>query len=661
MNAKVGNSPMSHTVAPETFSGVLSNPTIPAQNLPGGDLRLPISALNAPVRYTVPAPSEVQEPYDSLLVFLLTEDGPDEDTLVDMLPLGPIADRTWPMEFFIPLDRLVELDTPETPTKYRLVYILWSDGDNPGEEYGVDYIIDRTAPYKTKSPVTDFSPLAPEFPADLPPTQFIDLEYTSSHPDGVVVTLADYVNYDPSDVCFIYWGKLDSPNYSTPVLSEVPVPPNKEITLPIGLFEGAEEGLNTLQYLVRDLAGNFSKMSRGDQRRVQALVPPVPTLPVVPLADGTDGDTLIDLADCNQGVTVEITVPQPSSPNDMILVTWGGEPVNPPQRVGDDELLVFPVDYEVIKRAYGPTDGEVNTTVAYTMLRGSGVAIAEGDVVIQVDISYTGPVNPNEPDPVNPDLNFPRLVSSTDVNNELGNGDHGEDANIFIRLYDAPPTAAGQIVTAYYDDTELEPYYLSRGQEGDEIGPIQVPWSLIERKLNATVFIKWKINSVLGNNPMYSENQPVRIDITHVDLPKPVVQRTSVETGRISCPTLNFIRGDGTVRRNLTVVIPFSAALVPPRTVTLHWGGFTDAEATIPIAGTATSVDYTITGPVPPTGIQLFIGEYFTNFRPVSGGFGKLTYTVETITEESTSAIHGVYLTDGDLRYCEVANPIPTP
>ena len=658
MNAKVGNSPMSHTVAPETFSGVLSNPTIPAQNLPGGDLRIPLSALNAPLLYTVPAPSVAQDDDDLLDVFLLSEDSP-EDFLLDLFPLGPVADRTWPMQLYIPLDRLVELSEPETPTEYQLVYVLWSRGQNPGVEYATRYIIDRTAPYKTKRPPTDFSPPVAEFPADLPPGRVIDDDYTSSHPGGVVITLPAYANFDPTDVCDVYWGILGSPGYSTPVLEDIPVPPSRQITLPIGLFVNAMQGLNTLQFRVKDLAGNISKMSRGDQRRVEALPAPVPTLPVVPLADGTDGDTLIDLADCNQGVTVEITVPQPSSPNDMILVTWGGEPVNPPQRVGDDELLVFPVDYEVIKRAYGATDSEVNTTVAYTMLRGSGVVIAEGDVVIQVDISYTGPVNPNEPDPVNPILSFPRLVSSQDVDNELGNGDHGEDANIFIQLYGAPPTEAGQIVTAYYDDTELEPFYLSRGQEGDEIGPIPVPWSLIERKLNATVFIKWKINSVLGNNPMYSENQPVLIDITHVDLPKPLVQ--GLRNENISCPTLNFIRGDGTTRRNLKVVVPFSAALVPPRTVTVDWGGFTDEDATIPIAGTATSVDYVITGPVPPTGIELFIGEYFANFRPVSGGYGKVTYTVETITEESTPAIHEVYLTDGDLFYCEVANPIPTP
>jgi hypothetical protein len=49
------------------------------------------------------------------------------------------------------------------------------------------------------------------------------------------------------------------------------------------------------------------------------------------------------------------------------------------------------------------------------------------------------------------------------------------------------------------------------------------------------------------------------------------------------------------------------------------------------------------------------------NFKPVSDGFGKLTYTVSGVIPESDAATHFVFLVDNDGDYCEIANPIPTP
>ena len=668
MNAKVGSNELKKRVSLQNTGVMLADSaTIIDQTLPGGDLRIPFDKLDAALRYTIPRPV-AQYPGDKLTVFLRVKGTPTKIPLMTGLALGPIVDRTWPMPFTIPLSELKELQTPETPTEYELVYQVIAGGANPTPEAITEYKIDRTKPYQTKTPPTDYSPPAAAFPVDLPLNKDIDDAYLGANPTGIEITLTlDPNNAEATDVCDVYWGVPTDPAYATPVLKDVAVPANGKILLPISIFQNSKEGLNTLTFTVKDLPGLISRRSKADQRWVRRLAPPVAKPPVVPLADGTGGDNLIDIADCKQGVTVEVPVPQPSTPTDTITARWQGIPLST-QRVGSNTLLVFPVDYEtVIKVAYGATDGAVPTTVSYDMFRGAGAPIAEDKTDIAVDISYPGPTNPKEPDPVNEVLELPRLVSSQGVDNTLDDNDFGEDADIFIQLYNAPPTEAAQSITVFYDDQELSPaYLLAPGQQGTEILAATVPWDIIEKKLNATVKIKWRLSAVLGANPVWSKDEDVVVNVTKIDLPKPQAQGLVFDS--ISCPTLNFMLttdpdypGDGTNRRNLKVTIPYSTSLVDGRTVTLKWEGFEDENATIPIAGTSVTKDIVISGAVPPEGMATDIGDYMTHFKPVSERFGKLTYTVSSVVPESDAAIHFVFLLDNDGAYCEVANPIPTP
>jgi hypothetical protein len=666
MNAKVESASFNKQVSLRSGGTILlDGATIIKQNLPGGDLRIPLEHLGAPLDYTIPQPG-MQYERDLLTVFLRVKDDPTKIPLMTGHPLGPVAGRTWPMPFTIPLDKLQELALPETPTEYELVYVLIANGANPSPEAITHYKIDKTRPYQTKTPPTDYLPKAATFPIDLLPDKVIDDDYMGENPSGIEITLTlAEKNAELTDVCDVYFGDPVDPAYETPVLKDVPVPVDGKINMPIKIFEDSREGLNMLAYQVKDLPGNISRRSKPDQCTVRRLAPPVARPPVVPLADGTDGDTLIDVADCKQGVTIEVPVPLPSSRRDTIIASWQGIAL-PEQRVEDNTTLVFPVDYStVIKIAYGATDGPVLTTVSYELFRGSGDPIATAETNFYTDISYPGPTNPNEPDPVNEALELPRLVSSQGVDNVLDDNDHGKDAKIFIQLYDAPPTESAQSITVFYDDQELDPpYLLQPGDEGTEIEAVTVPWAIIEGKLNATVKIKWKLSAVGVNNPVFSKDQDVVVDITKIVLPKPEVKGLVYDS--ISCPTLNFLPeddpdypGDGTSRRNLKVTIPYSTSLVDGRTVTLKWQGFSDEAATIPIDGTDVTRDIPISGTVPAEGIETDIGDYMDNFKPVSNGYGKLTYTITGIVPESDPAVHFVFMLNNDDQFCEIAHPIP--
>lgn len=633
-------------------------------NLPGatipdriaGDGRIPISKLNANLPYTIPQPPD-EFANDTLDVNLYVNGSTTPITLLLDHPLGPIADRTWPLPLAITLARLVELPTPETPTEYDLEYIIYAGGANPTDADITRYRIDKTKPYQIKSPASDLSPPAINFPADLPPSQEIDDTYLGAHPGGIDVriTLATF-NAEATDVCDIYFGISNDPAYATPVLPDVTVPASGLINIPLSILNALKDGVNELRFIVKDRVGNISHRSRPNTRVVRHLAPPVPEKPVVPLADGTDGDTLIDVADCMLGVTVEVPVPQPSAPSDSIRVYWGKTQAGTEQLVGDNQTLVFPVDFLTIKAEYGVTDVPVPTNVRYEMFRGAGAPIATEDNDIEVDIFQDGPDNPDEPSDVNPNFALPRLVSSQDVDNILDDNDHGKDAEIFVQLYDAPPAETALSVTVFYDDVALTPdILLQPGDEGTELGPVPVPWSVIELKQNATIKIKWKLSRIGGNNPVFSKEQDVVVNITKIDLPAPVV--SDLVRNRISCQTLNFPpNGDGTARRNLKVTVPQSPSMVVGRTVTLTWEGFSDENATVPIPGTRVQV---VDQPVPdPVKDMVFeIGVYATHLKPVSAGWGKLTYKISSVLPESTPAIHSVFLINNEGKYCEEVSP----
>jgi len=663
MNAKVENKRLSETGLKNTKlrqAGRAPNAPlrIIAQNLPGGDLRIPLAATRADLQLLMDRPVAPEHYLDEFQVTLLGN--PVPDVLYPRQLLGPVAGRTWPRPLVVPQRLLVEHRVPATPTQYQLEFLWWERGSNISTPEITTFLIDLTPPYKEKDPPKDLSPAAASFPADLPRTQDIDDDYIADHPGGIVITLPTaYPNYQATDTVAVFWGIPSSPSYATPVLPRVPLPANGEITIPISVFENSEDGLNRLTFVVTDLAGNPSKRSSPGERNVKRLAPPVALQPIVPLADGTDGDTLIDLADCATGVTVEVTVPLPNGSRDSIIAYWADEYLGE-QYVGTETLLVFPVDYAtVIKPKYGNTDGIVPTHVHYEMFRRSGPPIAQSDTDIDVDISYEGPVLPNEPDPVNDDLELPRLVSFSGVENELGDDDFNQPAEIFIKLWAAPPTEEGQIVTVFYDDVALRPIYLVSGQEDTEVST-EVDWATIALKNHRTVQVRWELTSIDGNNPIKSLAEDVLVAITEITLLAPQVQGLTGGGTLISCPTLNFEAAPPDPRRNLTVVIPYSPALIDGRTVTLRSAGYRDDLATDLILGTEVTKDHPIVGTVPPEGIEMNIGDYFINFKPAHDGYVKVTYTVTSVASESDPSIHEVWLLAGNI-FCEVARPIPGP
>lgn len=655
MNAKIKNAELSRELArQQSFQkdpDALADAAAP--RIPGilADGRILAVDAKENLRYEIDQ-WLVEYPGDAVQPFHRKKGELNWNELGGLIRMNPvIGDREWPLELDIPVALLKEELTPETPTEYELKYSLYADGGNEGQSDITTFAIDLTPPYKVKSPASDPKPTSATFPADLPPGTIIDEEYIASHQAGVLMKFnASYGNYQSTDVLEVFWGIASDPGYATEKWKG-PMPASGEVTLPISIFEDSTEGVNTLTYRVTDLPGNVSKTSNANSREVQFLADPVTKPPIVTGADGTGGDWLIDLADCFAGVKIIIDRPVITLDSDFIKPTWGGIDLTE-ERMGTGATIEFDVDYLThIKAAYGNTEGEVETKVSYVVLRGAK-KIGENETLINVDISYPGPVNPGEPDPVNTDFNLARLESSLGNEDELQDGDFGKPAQVFVKLWAPPPeTEEGQLIDVFYEGEKFDTKLLGAA-EGEIEKEFELPWDIIAKYNNGTKNIHWRLYTIDGNNPVYSRPTPITVDAVRIILPDPVVQRLN-PLGNIICSTLGFPGGT----QKVPVVIPKSDYLKDGLTLTLIWEGCTNPDGTGPIPDTRIELPHLISGTVPDEGISLEIGDYLTHIKPAHGAYGKVTYTipVDAATPESPAAVHGVRLLNNNGDYCEDA------
>jgi hypothetical protein len=635
--------------------------TITDQTLPGGDLRIPLAALSAPLNYTIPQPSAPQDP-DDLIEFKIREKGtiPWFD-IEPMLTLGPVVDRVWPLPKTIPMNPwMVEKNTPESPTEYEIQYIYWYGATNAGYSVIVTYSIDRTAPYRVKQPPSNLSPKAATFPVDLPPTAVIDEAYIGNNPSGIPLTAADYGNYHATDVLLVWVGGAPDPVRDQPVL-EIPLPTSREFTIPIDVFVDADEGVNTVIYRVRDLVGHLSKVSNPASREVKRIADPTTfDPPVVPLAS----DDLIDLADCHLGVKLEVTVPTPNAPTHTLMGYWGTEELGEkPVSSAVDGKLVWDVPYSIIKKVYGNTDGDEETEFSYSMFRGSSRIGGNNDETF-VNIHTVGPDNPDEPNPVNPDLEQPVLTFSGGSTDEVAETDFGKDATISITLFAIPRTEEGWFVKIFYNGLQVGATIpLVQGQENTTLTETLL-WDTIFAQGPGLKPLYWVLGTALNPNPTQCLPKDIPVAAFPIQTPAPVVQDPAGPQHRIGCSTLNFVPpGDSTNRRNLKVIIPKSGYTVPGETITLSYAAYTDATPPVLMPGTETTADLPVPDPYPDAGAEIFIGEYADHFKPANRTNGVLTYTITrsgtTPTPPSAEAKHFILLSNSEAQYCEEVYPLP--
>ncbi|MEL1086774.1 hypothetical protein [Pseudomonas sp. OB66] len=639
--------------------------TFPAQTLLP-DLRIPIAALVSDLEYVVPKPA-LEDDDDSFIPQIRIKGSIPWIDIVDsgddapyILP-GPVSTRDWTVPYKIRRNLFREELSPETPTEWEFRYVYFAGGINDTESGISTFAIDLTRPYQVKNPPADRTPGAAEWPGDLLPTTPIDEAYLEGKTE-IVVKPAIPANFEATDVYSFFFGPAPDPVRDTPVF-EGELSASRDAGIPIQVFVDAPDGPNQLIYVSKDLAGNEGRRSNFSQRIVQHAKDPDPATvlpPIVTLANGTDGDNLIDLADTqfdSKGVEFKVKVPTPNAQTDTITGYWAGQAAGAEQRVGANTELTFYAPYDLVKQAYGDTDGVVITDVSFKMFRGLRL-LAEDDVEIDVDISYIGP------DPITIGLDPPTLTTTAGSADEIKEGDYGDSGiNVHIKLFATPPTEEGWLIDVFYDDIKIgESIALTSGQEGDTLDH-PLPWSVVLKQESGTKVLRYTLYTPGSKNPTASKTKDIVVEPFPIEMAAPVILNLAGSRRRIGCSTLNFptatIPNDGTERRNLHVRVLPNTYTVDGETITLKYQAYELADPSKPIEGTDAVATFPITGTFPPDGVIIGIGDYAEDFKPAHLQRARVTYSISrggagnNPTPDSLPAENELDLDDSQGRFCE--------
>lgn len=599
----------------------LELPTID-EAIDGFDGLVPKSALTSPLKVTVPswidgAPGAA---FKDTIMLLMAEDKPDPDfTEVARLEVdGPVENINRTLE--IPVSRLRE---GQYLLKTHL--ILWSD--NEDSSISIPLIVDTTPPYADRYP----EPLKlPTFPTGV---------ITDDDVDDVVVEIEPYADLARGDQIAFFWGEIPDDPTSVLPIGVIGVPSDWKYTIPKSVIEGVGNGVRYLTYALIDKAGNDSRLAVYAQVEVQ--LGPYPSGLQVPEVPRAKDDNLIDREDARD-LIVNIPSFSGHQPYDVIHAYWGDVKLDPVP-IGDAPSFPYPirVRFDTVKEQYAGATGEVDTTVSYQIKRGSALLFPDDPLQtsLKVDLSVAGPENPDEPDPVNPDLDAVVVVgASGGLPNTLTPADADTNATATFSLYE--PALLGQQIALFYgNNSDPVDTYDIKGDEGPGFEvKMEIPWSRIDAHGNdPKVSVYYKIYTVGGNNYQYSIVTEVNVSAVVISLPAPRFLNLS-PSGFINCSTLQK------PENGVDVQVPgnsryFTAGMV----VRLDWWG--EDAGSIEIPGTRFPAEHTLLEHEVSEGFTLRVHPYdphilsFYTGTSENRGVAYATYTVE---------IEGVPITSGE-------------
>lgn len=372
--------------------------------------------------------------------------------------------------------------------------IWWSEGNfsgNTQEGPELDFFIDIYHPNGLQEPD------AVLLPADLPDND-ITQEYLEQH-GGVTFILPPFADPRNGD-------KFTFLINDQPVLVDQDATAPYSFLVPDTVFEPLAEGMISLTYTIVDRAGNRTDASA--PQTVRLVKTPAPTMIRAPsIPEGVE----ISLADARDGVTVLHDYDTPMD-GDFISVYWQDIPQDSYFIPGSSVDVPFE-DIEAPGEAY-------QATVYYVINRG-GKNYPSPAAQVNVDLTYIGPENPEEPEIINPNLKPLALVSSTNLDNAIAPADKGQPATITVPLY--TPIVVGEIVEVFYAHALQSVGAVPVTQahiDADEI-TVTLTWAMIDGEGNGTIDAFYRIYAAgKPENAQQSPITPILVTVNNLqDLP----------------------------------------------------------------------------------------------------------------------------------------------
>lgn len=422
----------------------------------------------------------------------LDDNGDGQDNLLprDQWPVGlvvkiePWTDMSEPsykLYFFIDEDEPVSevtvapgftaFDHPVPVVDYQYdhgphVLGWYSQGQDTGNTIDgppLDFFIDNEDPNLGQQP----DPIL--LPADLPDGDLTQ-EYLEQK-GGISLTLPPFADSRPGD-------KFDIWINDNMVLDDQDATAPFTFLLDKTKFEAVPEGIISLSYTIVDRAGNRTVQALPQTLRFVKSPAPDMRPPLIP--EGPE----ISLTDARDGVTVLHDYDTPME-GDLITVHW--------QNIIQDSYYIEQASSVDVSLKDVSTPGEKYTaTVSYEINR-RGKVYFSPDATVEVDIEDVGPVNPGEPDIVNPNLTPLTLTSSTAQTNAIVPADKDQPANMTVPLY--TPINVGEIVNVYYGaaGNSVQEVELTQADITANQIVVVLPWTMIDAQGNGTIEAFYRI------------------------------------------------------------------------------------------------------------------------------------------------------------------------
>lgn|GEM_PF-6925753 len=475
--------------------------------------------------FTVSPWANMDDPHGYYLYFAIDE---EPDTEVDGIPVPVDFD---PFDFSIDVSRIVVDHGPHE--------LRWSiEG-----RYTGNFVPGPTLPF-----FIDIYPpnMLQEPDALLPPGDLPNGDITQDYLDqngGVTFTIPPYANPLPGDKFTLFIN-------GEPYLVDQDVPDPQDIVVDQTVFAGIGEGLLKLTYDLEDRAGN--RNDRSLPLEVRLIKTPAPTdirAPQVP-----EGATLITLADARDGVTVLHDYDTPIA-GETITVLWQGK-AQPAYAIPG---VSVDVPFDDIKEP-----GDVYSATVQYIIDRNGTPYPSPSIQVNVDLSFIGPENPDEPDIVNPTLQPLTLTSSTGLVNQIAPADKDAAATITVPLY--TPINVGEVVEVFYAHADQSLGATTLGQPDLDAGQIvvTVPWAIIDGQGNGTIPAFYRIYPQgKPENAQQSPSTDIVVTVHNLqDLPVVEFSNRQVSVNIINCNVKPWINGV-----DVKMVYPVEADDL----ITVHW------------------------------------------------------------------------------------------
>jgi hypothetical protein len=380
------------------------------------------------------------------------------------------------------------------------------------------FTVDLLSPYSDAT-FRD-QPNAVTWPSTLPAGAVIDNAYLVMHggvqfdiPDNTFVPIpgrwaaGDAITFYWSPVMFPRPADIVSPPGGIPMLQS-----GNTFFLPAAMIDMS--GDYYAFYTITDRAGNISRPSFVETRRVALIADPEPGTPFLPLAPAPEGgstDDLINIADYKMDPEVWVRAYNNHSPQlDRLEVQWGTGDFTPLGMPFTTFPQIFRGMQAAIRAAYTQTTvGPQSVPVRYRVDR-NGASFPSLDKTVRLDLSVGGAVNPGDPGSPNPNLNQAHVFGAGSTTPDVLLEAHADQQ---VRVDIVPWTVAvlphaGLSIIFVWENERVGPFPVSATAD-----PISffIDWEVVARHGNDLKTIKYLILDPDTTNE--NESPPTTVDV----------------------------------------------------------------------------------------------------------------------------------------------------